>query len=592
MAKKHEKRLPKGKHTEKEEVPAWKLARDQVDKGTLGYLRGYVSVTDRETLAADSWAYVTSGGTIYLNPRREATVGEWEYVICHCLLHLGFGHFQQERMEDRNWHNACDCVVTKFLRENHIGSEPIDFRQELPSQVRSEEQVWGNLCSGNEPRPSLSVAGKHLDMVWREERYQSDYPEIFAESLQFAMGNALRAAQGLPPSEDDGATIRFREGYTLAKEWFLTNYPLLGAVASSFRIVDDRASVRRMEIPVAAVSAQLGEIYVNPACELSRAEWRFVLAHEYLHAALRHDLRCEDRDPELWNEACDYVINGWLTEMGVGEMPEFCLLDQRFQGLSAEGVYDLLLEDIRYYQKKNPGDVLYGDAAWWDTLEGEELDRMYRSALRQGLLHEQSQGRGAVPAGLVEEIRALARPPIHWDVELGKWFDLRFPMEERHRTYARMSRRQSAAPDIPRPGWYNREHSEDQRTFGVLLDTSGSMDRHLLAAALGSIISYAQARNVKRVRVVFCDAAPYDQGYMDVADIAEAVQIRGRGGTRLQPGIQLLEEARDFPKSAPLLIITDGFCDRLNLRGREHAYLIPWGNRLPFPPKGPVFKLK
>ena len=100
------------------------------------------------------------------------------------------------------------------------------------------------------------------------------------------------------------------------------------------------------------------------------------------------------------------------------------------------------------------------------------------------------------------------------------------------------------------------------------------------------------AREVKRVRVVFCDAAPYDQGFLDPADIAGAVEVRGRGGTRLQRGIDLLEEAPDFPGDAPLLIITDGYCDRLNLRGREHAYLVPWGNRLPFPAKGPVFKLK
>lgn len=37
---------------------------------------------------------------------------------------------------------------------------------------------------------------------------------------------------------------------------------------------------------------------------------------------------------------------------------------------------------------------------------------------------------------------------------------------------------------------------------------------------------------------------------------------------------------------------TDGACDRLNLRGRNHAFLIPAGNRLPFTARGPVFRLK
>ena len=155
-----------------------------------------------------------------------------------------------------------------------------------------------------------------------------------------------------------------------------------------------------------------------------------------------------------------------------------------------------------------------------------------------------------------------------------------------------MSRRQSSCPDIPRPAWHRPEDLIEQRIFGVLLDTSGSMDRSLLAAALGSIASYSEARDVKSVRVVFCDAAPYDKGIMHPDEIAGNVKVRGRGGTVLQPGIDLLDNDPKFPKDAPLLIITDGMCDRLVLHGRKHAFLIPNGRHLPFVPKGPVFRLR
>ena len=165
------------------------------------------------------------------------------------------------------------------------------------------------------------------------------------------------------------------------------------------------------------------------------------------------------------------------------------------------------------------------------------------------------------------------------------------PLEPR-RTYARLSRRQSATPDIPRPAWFLPEEQTEQRIFGVLLDTSGSMERGLLAAALGSIASYAESRDVHHVRVLFCDAAAYDQGIMAPGEIAGTVKVRGRGGTKLQPGIDLLDEDAAFPKETPLLVITDGACDRLNLRGRTHAFLIPAGNRLPFTARGPVFRLK
>ncbi|MCI8478937.1 MAG: hypothetical protein HFE97_11515 [Oscillospiraceae bacterium] len=58
-----------------------------------------------------------------------------------------------------------------------------------------------------------------------------------------------------------------------------------------------------------------------------------------------------------------------------------------------------------------------------------------------------------------------------------QWFDAHFqPLEPRY-TYARPSRCQSAAPDIPRPSWYIPQALQAGRLYGVVLDTSGSMDR-------------------------------------------------------------------------------------------------------------------
>jgi predicted metal-dependent peptidase len=124
-----------------------------------------------------------------------------------------------------------------------------------------------------------------------------------------------------------------------------------------------------------------------------------------------------------------------------------------------------------------------------------------------------------------------------------------------------------------------------------VLDTSGSMDRKLLAKALGAIASYSLARDVNAVRLVFCDAAAYDQGYVPPETIAHRVRVEGRGGTVLQPGLDLIDRAPDFPKDGPVLIITDGWCDRLRIR-RDHAYLMPGEGRLPFVPKGEVFRIR
>ena len=68
--------------------------------------------------------------------------------------------------------------------------------------------------------------------------------------------------------------------------------------------------------------------------------------------------------------------------------------------------------------------------------------------------------------------------------------------------------------------------------------------------------------------------------------------LTGRGCTILLPGIDAFEIAKDFPPSGAILVITVGYIeDNLKIR-REHAFLIPNGNRLPFRSKGKVFYME
>jgi len=550
----------------------------------------------RHEYPENGFAMVTEGGRILCNPKRRAEPGQWARVIAHCLIHLGMGHFRNKE-NPVDWNIACDCVTEKFLTDLRFGTPLYDY--ELPSGISDEERMYSQVAENRAKYSGYGTAGNTQDMSfskdekWSRYRNQPSWAKLFAEGLSTAIRNAVSVASG--DYENLAGAGYKKNAVNRAKQWFISSYPLLGAIAAHFKLIEDIQICQRMAITVAAISPYMSELYINPLRNLTEYENRFVMAHEFLHVALRHSTRQEWRDAFLWNVACDFVINGWLTEMGVGERPDGSLYDEQFKGLNAESIYDRIVTDMRTYRKLATmrgvglGDII-GDSRKQSA--DVDLDDFYRRSLMQGLEYHTEQERGYLPAGLVEEIRALGHPPIPWDVELARWFDEQFTPIEKKRSYARSSRRQSSTPDIPRPSWILSQAALDGRTFGVILDTSGSMDRALLATALGAIASYSYSRDVYAARVIFCDAQAHDAGFMKPEDIAGTVKVRGRGGTVLQPGVDMLTQTEDFPKDSPILIITDGECDKVILYGREHAFLIPQGARLPFVAKGKVFRMK
>ncbi|MFF3208271.1 hypothetical protein [Streptomyces sp. NPDC002962] len=549
----------------------------------------------------DGLVRADSNGTLHAHPTRIADPEAWSWSLAHAALHLGFGHLPAspgERAQPDRYDLAARClVVNRFLLTFPVGRAPDELPLSYPGG--DEEQLAARWRRTGLPAAyeHCGTAGTAADQVlvrWTwSGRQMPDWPLAFATALTRTVSAAMDMAGGRRASLHGEVTPL--HPWERALSWFVSSYPLLGGLAAGIELVADAELARAHGISIAAVNAEAGEIYINPLRRYEDEEWRFVLAHEMLHAALRHGDRCGTRDPYLFNVACDYVINGWLREMQVGTMPEGLLYDEELAGLSAEEVYDRITVDLRRMRRlatlrgKGLGDIL--GAPLGPPCDHVDLDGFYRRGLAQGLELHQRQERGFLPGGLVEEIRALSHPPLPWDARLARWFDEFVPRPEPVRTYARPARRQASTPDIPRAGrWFPPEEIA-RCTFGVVLDTSGSMDRTLLGKALGAIASYAEARDVPAARVVFCDAAPHDAGYLPVTEIAGRVRVHGRGGTVLQPGIDLLQRADDFPPGAPLLVITDGWCDVLRVR-REHAYLIPQGSRLPFTARGPVFRVR
>lgn len=585
----------------------------------FGSCRTMIRVGTKNELGTNTMCLVYADGTIRANAEYSLLPKQWAYVLAHATLHLAFGHFDAEKMPgymstnpngtterktDCNlliWNMACDIYVTKFLYDIKFGKSIHDEPAgTVGGTLNDEWKIYTFLmdqnispnynCYGTAAVGTPDMRGLEHPIVYDKTKNQYN---TFSRQFTLALAHSVSRTVSEAGGHGDQSHTYLSQGESAAK-WFIDHYPLLGGLASHFRIIEDYGYCNSNDIHIAAVDPASGEIYLNPTNIYSFEEWKFILAHEYLHVGLQHHNRCNGRNQYLWNVACDFVINGWLVEMQIGAMPEEGLLyDPALSDMSAESIYDLLLDNIRKYEKMDTfrgfgkGDIMSGSISAKNT--NTSLDDFCRSALAQGLEYHQSTGRGLIPAGLIEEIRSLAMPPIPWDVELANWFDIYFAPLEKRRSYARPSRRQASTPDIPRPRYCPSDIPIDGRTFGVVIDTSGSMSVQMIGKALGTVASYSVAHDVSFARVVFCDAAAYDIGYISPEDIAGRVAVKGRGGTALQPGVDVLVSAKDFPDNGPILIITDGMIEEQLAVKHKHAYLIPKGSRLPFRAKGPVF---
>lgn len=586
---------------------------EAIEKLRAHYLLGPVAHTltfypsaraGRVQLPPKAYCQLEGSGTVIFNEELKLSTSQWLGVFALIALVYAVGGPRRLPVPSLTSDLAAQIAALHWWHQLKVGELPEHI--ELPPEIlqwgrqpieliatrlRSEppnEVLDGDWTLTRSPEALMRTAAEVPAIAYRQP---VDHEQLFAQAL---VDNAKRALQlqheashPVRPGHDPNSTG------AKAKRWLISHYPLLGSLLTSFELVEDADICERLGIHIAAIQVGIGEIYLNPRRQLGLEQAKFVLAHEILHAGLNHASRRQGRDPYLWNVACDFVINDWLVSMNLGMPPDSGLLfDEELRGLPAEHIYLKLAADLRIRRKLT---TLRGDDV--DILDERpgrfftDREEFCRRALLQGLDYSQATGRGLLPAGLIEDIRTLNQPAIPWQAKLAEWIQERFPVPERRRSWARPSRRQSTTPETPRPRFVEPEEERMTRTFGVIVDSSASMDRADLGKALGAIVAYSQAQAVKQVRLVYCDAQPYDEGYVPVESLASRVRVRGRGGTVLQTAVNLLQGQKDFAKECPILIITDGFCEADLQVANDHAFLLSTGMRLPFATRKPVFQM-
>jgi len=330
---------------------------------------------------------------------------------------------------------------------------------------------------------------------------------------------------------------------------------------------------------------------------LKPKEIEFLFGHEVLHCVYDHFGRRGDRDPQLWNIANDFCVNGDLKKHRVGEFITTvpCLYDAKYEGKSSEEVYDDLYENAEKISLEDLLDKVLDDHLDGDgessgngegkdakgrpKLSAEERQKIKDEIKEAMLAAAQASDAGNIPAGVKRMIQDLTDPKLNWR-EL-----LRMQLESTIKsdyTWMKASRR-GWHMDAVMPGMRNTEAID----IAIAIDMSGSISDAQGRDFLSEVRGIMEAFDSYRIHLFTFDTETYNpQDFnSDNLDTITEYDLQGGGGTDFDAIFQHLKDQQIEPKR--LVVFTDGY--PFGSWGDENYCDTVWiihGDRNPSPPFG------
>lgn len=284
----------------------------------------------------------------------------------------------------------------------------------------------------------------------------------------------------------------------------------------------------------------------------------FVLAHELWHTGFSHMLRLNDHDPEVWNQAADYVINIMLEKEGYKTDVPLCppLLDPKYDGMSTEQVYDILIKEKQ--QKGGGGSSPSGSGAGQPVFGGDDLKAPPEGEAQEVMLKviqakqaaQMSGDAGSIPGEVELLISDFLDPILPWEKLLARFFT---DLSKDDYSWRRPSRRYEDEYLPSLMGENGLEH------LCYYLDISGSVSDEDITRFNSEVCHIHRTLCPKRLTLV-----TFDTQIQDVYDFADddrfdAIKVIGRGGTSLKPVYEHI--VKNKPTAA--VVFSDLYCQEM-----------------------------
>jgi predicted metal-dependent peptidase len=305
--------------------------------------------------------------------------------------------------------------------------------------------------------------------------------------------------------------------------------------------------------------------------KLTTKQIEFVIAHEILHCVFDHIIRREERNPQLYNVACDYKVNNTLVRDKIGDVPDIQIYqDYKYDGWTSEEIYDELYDQADKIDLDELGKMLDEHVDWEKEQEGsgsgnkqkdgagkgrpkytrEELEKI-RDEIKENMISAaQGAGAGNVPGEIERMIKDLTEPKMNWREILQQQIQSTIKNDF---TFARPSRK----------GWHMGavlpgQNFDETIDICIALDMSGSIGDEQARVFLSEIKGIMDQYEDYRIKLWCFDTEVYNEDEFSADDGRDITDydIKGGGGTDFECNWKYMKEHDIQPKK--FIMFTDG----------------------------------
>jgi len=253
-----------------------------------------------------------------------------------------------------------------------------------------------------------------------------------------------------------------------------------------------------------------------------------VIAHEVMHVVLKHMLRMGNRDPKRWNFAADYAINGILIEAGF-KLPKGALYNPKFDGMTAERIYDMLEDDDMLDGAAEFGQVLQATGGDGSPMPADEAAQMSADIdAKITMAANAAKAIGNLPSAIKGLIEEMERSQVDWVSHVRR---VAGGDQPDNYSFRHINKRMYHSHRIVSPGI--EKVGAGDIIIGV--DSSGSVSDTALKHFLGELNALSEDLQPRSITVITCDSTIEDVRHYNQGEVITAMSSNGRGGTRVTP---------------------------------------------------------